>query len=180
MRSWESPAYGTLTTKSALKLSQALREDGVIVSVDWLLNGIGPEPYHHKEIEQSTSLLEQLTAYRSINIHKELSAFISNSPHAIYTQIDDDSMAPQFNIGNFVCGYWLTGDDIKLLIGKPCIIENCSRELKCRLLAITASGFTTVSLSQPETLSDQYKFERVAPITKQIYTQKNFLKKQKE
>src|SRR3989338_8611495 len=146
LKAWEAGTNAPLSTQGAKRLYVAFRESEVIVTPGWLLRGEEPGPHHvNKNLSESSlhnlsatpvNVIEKLTQKRSALVLQELLDFMNKNPSAVYMQIDDDSLEPLLQKGDYVCGEWLEGDDLKLLRDRVCIVLNEQNDPVCRKLKL--------------------------------------------
>lgn len=161
LQSWEKAKAGGLTQKGALRFIQALREEGVSCSADWLMFGIG-EP---AQLQDTRYYLVQETASRTSYtvdkqqgiITKELLTFRGLNQDTIDYQVVDDSMAPFFLPGDHVAGKKRVGADIDQLLHMVCIVQTQTNELLLRyLLSNKKPEFYNLSCINPSTSVYKY------------------------
>lgn len=131
------------------------------VSIQWLENGTGPEPYWNE----------------NHNIELEIKAFCDINENPVYIQITDDSMQPMYHKGDMVAGCWEDEHSPECLIGLPCIVELADGSLICRVVQKgTKKGeFSLISLNLLATckniLMNNITFKRAARVK---WTRRNF------
>lgn len=134
MRSWEKGLQTGLPRKSAELVINAYRNEYINCSTEWLLTGKGKKPKRkstpletqHKKQENPEN------AYQTVDQEVEFFKAI-HSEAAIYT-IKDDSMMPDYRLGDIAAGIWHYDTDISKLIDKTCIIETKSRRKLLRIV----------------------------------------------
>lgn len=141
IQSWEDGKAGGLTEKGALRVTAALRNQGVQCSTEWLLYGAGIGP---QLIENDNGRLAETVAEYQVKatgrsaddnaIMQELLVFRMHNQNAIDMVIIDDAMAPVYNIGDYVGGKRRTRQEIEQLIGTNCIVETANGEVMARRL----------------------------------------------
>ena len=129
LQGWEQ-GKNPLSKKGAKRIVEALKNEGLICSPDWLINGNGVPPRAFemlKEIPAETdleNLLNQMHLQEEQAIYQELQTFKTHNPNPIIITISDDTMEPQFREGDYVAGTRLTRpEDIQKHLGEPCIVE---------------------------------------------------------
>ncbi|KTD33586.1 hypothetical protein Lnau_2337 [Legionella nautarum] len=127
-KGWELARFGGLPVDGAGKVIKRVAKEHVICSVEWLLYGKGLEPY----LLPSCTNLDNLD--NQTLILKEILFFQSLHPDAIYTQIQDDALAPHFVPGDYVAGIKVNGNDIAGAINQPCLVELPNGEILVRYL----------------------------------------------
>lgn len=146
LQAWENNKI-SLKSKSAMRLSNALTQLGLLCTEEWLINGIGSPPKFYREEE--ANLFEDLS--HSVSITKEIAAFKSINRNSLVIMISDDSMLPIYNYGDFVGGIKCNNNFISL-IGKNCIVE-------------TAEGYTLVRRLLKDEESENYILYCLNPLT---------------
>lgn len=115
-KGWELARFGGLPVDGASRVTQRVAKENVICSVEWLLYGIGQEPY----------LLPHSNKFNTLDsntlILKEILVFQSFYPDATFTEIQDDALVPLYMPGDYVAGIKVYGNNISNVINQPCII----------------------------------------------------------
>lgn len=126
LQNWESARAGGLTKKGAAIIAKAAKAENIDTSVQWLMDGVGPEPMSRV----SESLIDQSDNYRLIGTDEEMQAistmlksFRSHYPNPVDMVVQDDAMFPQFKIGEYVAGNRHYRDDIESTVGLFCIAQ---------------------------------------------------------
>lgn len=158
LRAWENET-SPLTLKGAKRITQALHNEGILCTVNWLLYGKGVSPLMSppyssspsaKALQNISSLEEMLDIDDETSILKEIALFQKNHKGSVIFMITDDGMKPFFNIGDYVGGIIVPPHKIDLLIGKPAIIKNEVGDTFVRLLLKgKKEGLYTLSCSNP-------------------------------
>jgi len=138
LRQWEHGKIGGLTNKGAKKLIEALKNEGVISNLAWLMHGTGPNPFYEQAIEsgggiptdQSTALIAEQRI-----ISQEINYFQSLNPTAVTLMINDDAMEPLFRRGDQVGGATVPEDQRHLILHEPCIIATSDNMTLCRIVS---------------------------------------------
>lgn len=139
LQNWED-GRSRLKEKGAKRLVLALREDGILCSLKWLLLGKGNLPYITQKIyyNQETSLAIEETIADYVDEEMQIINEISNLQQYYRDIIDlvvkDEGMAPYFMIEDYVAGKRLYNQDIERAIGLNCIVETVTGELYLRNL----------------------------------------------
>lgn len=128
LQNWEQSRHSGLIERGARKIIQALDEAGISCSLEWLLYGIGEPPASSLTVKPENYLTEEEI------IAEELQLFHRLNANAIDTLINDDSMLPHFWPGDYAAGKRYTGEDIKKVVGLPCIVETVSGNIMVRFL----------------------------------------------
>jgi hypothetical protein len=128
LQTWEEAWQGGLTPKGAKRLIEAYAQEGLICSLEWLYDGIGPSPtFSHKEVVVVPDEGEKPKTKRpNEDIQQELILFHKHNENAVDTIISDDALAPHFQKGDLVAGVRFFDKDLKKAIGSLCIVETVS------------------------------------------------------
>lgn len=156
--SWEEGRWGGITEKGAQKLIKAFKDEGIDVSLDWLLHGLGQAPNtpNFKLLEKK---LEQLEASA---VTHELKIFHQFHQNAVDMIISDDGMAPCLQPGDIVAGKKFFEKEIRKTIGLPCIVQTKQGHMYVRIVDIGNTADTyTLSCSNPYTKVAQSVIENV-------------------
>ena len=153
LQGWEQ-GKNPLSKKGAKRIIEALKTEGVICSLEWLMNGTGvpPRPFemNHNDITSESDLenfLSHVNLQEEQAIYQELQAFKSHNPNPIIITVSDDAMEPQFRAGDYVGGIRLNkAEDIAAHLGEPCIVELADHTILPRYIhADSESGTYTLS-----------------------------------
>jgi transcriptional regulator with XRE-family HTH domain len=129
---WENARFGGLTLEGAKKILARidLEKKDIYCSLEWLMDGTGPEPSVNPifvmEEKENIELTEDLI------IASEIAFFKTKNPQAINLLICDEGMLPEFQIGEYVAGKKKTGKNIRHATGYNCIVELENEELLIR------------------------------------------------
>lgn len=127
-KGWELARFGGLPIDGAERVIKRIAEENVICCIDWLLYGRGQEPYLLPRGANLNDLNDQTL------IPKEILLFQSFHPDAIYTQIQDDALAPHFMPGDYVAGIKMFNNDMVKAVNLPCIVELPNGDIAVRYL----------------------------------------------
>ncbi|OGT51817.1 MAG: hypothetical protein A3E84_05465 [Gammaproteobacteria bacterium RIFCSPHIGHO2_12_FULL_42_13] len=128
LQGWEQ-GKNPLSKKGAKRIIEALKREGLMCSLEWLMHGQGvpPRAFEKAEVVNEAdleNLLSQMHLQEEQAIYQELQTFKTHNPHAIIITVSDDGMTPFFKPGDYVGGIRFTkSDDIQHYLGEPCIIE---------------------------------------------------------
>lgn len=122
-RNWEKGEFSGLSESGAIKLSQICNELGYNVSVEWLLFGIGQDPFCNKQMINDRE-----------NAEKELKFFHHHLLDSIDTLISDDALAPWYQPGDIVAGKCLLDNAMEFAIGFPSIVKTQNNEVLVRIV----------------------------------------------
>lgn len=130
LQGWEQ-GKNPLSKKGAKRIIEALKSEGLICSIEWLMDGQGmpPRPFEMLSSDD-TATADLQNALTKINldeetaIYQELQTFKTHNPNPIIITVADDSMEPQFHSGDYVAGTRLCmPDEIARHLGQACIVE---------------------------------------------------------
>ncbi len=142
LKSWEN---GTtrVTDAGVKRCIESYRNEGVIVSEDWVFVGTGMPPKSTFLIEHyfDTPSANELTSEDDeLSMIQDANAFKESHPNAVIMMVSNDDMKPYYKAGDYIGGKLKYGLDIKTAANKDCIaiLENGERYF--RRLIITSSG----------------------------------------
>lgn len=154
LQGWEQ-GKNPLSKKGAKRIIEALKIEGLICSLEWLMNGSGvpPRPFEMSNMAATVTetdlknLLANLNLQEEQAIYQEIQTFKTNNANAIIITISDDTMEPQFQTGDYIGGVRLTKtEDIHAHLGQPCIVELADHTILPRYIhADHESGNYTLS-----------------------------------
>lgn len=130
LQGWEQ-GKNPLSKKGAKRIIEALKAEGLICSLEWLMSGTGvpPRAFEMSQIESTLStdvenLLNAMSLQEEQAIYQELQTFKSHNPNSIIITVSDNAMEPHYRIGDYIGGVRLTKpEDIQLYLGQACIVE---------------------------------------------------------
>lgn len=171
LKSWEN---GTtkLTQSGVQRCVEAYRNEGLIVSEDWVMEGIGLDPkstvtvshYFATPTKQEISFEDdELAMVRDANFFKE------SHPNTVVMLVSNDDMRPFYLPGDYIGGKMRYGDKIELSVNKDCIIylKNGERYFR-RLIKSISGNYNLTCLNPNETTAEPVLFnvdiEGVAPV----------------
>ena len=175
LQGWEQ-GKNPLSKKGAKRIVEALKNEGLICSLEWLINGQGvpPRAFEKGEVLNEADLgnmLSQMHLQEEQAIYQELQAFKLNNPNAIIISLSDDAMEPQFRAGDYVAGVRFTKpEDIEKYLGEPCIVELADHTILVRHLHCNDNtdnytlSCTNFRSKQAPLLITQVKIISAAPI----------------
>ncbi len=123
---WENGRFGGLSYKGAEKVIARVKKEGVYCTVEWLMEGSGPEPSVNPI--PSMPKEEMLNLSEDMIMTYELEFFKAKNPYAATLIVDDVGMWPQYTSGDIVAGRKRIGKEIGLTIGSDCIVETIDGE----------------------------------------------------
>jgi phage repressor protein C with HTH and peptisase S24 domain len=173
LKSWEN---GTtkLTLSGVKRCIEIFRQEGVLVSPEWILEGVGFEPkmintintYFSIPVGQPQSLP---TEDDELFMMKEANHFKEIHSNAVIMIVSNDDMRPAYLPGSYVGGKLRTGSEIDSSINKDCIIflKNGGQFFR-RLIKNSIGQYNLVCLNPHETTAEPVLYnvdiESVAPI----------------
>lgn len=130
LQGWEQ-GKNPLSKKGAKRIIEALKAEGVICSLEWLMSGAGVPPRQFEINNQDIvsahdfeNFLNHLNLQEEQAIYQELQSFKSHNPNPIIITVPDDAMMPQFHSGDYIGGIRLNkAEDIAAHLGEACIVE---------------------------------------------------------
>lgn len=169
IQNWEEARYGGLTEKGALKLVRAFQAEGLQVTTDWLLSGIGIDPLEAPPIISASIGFNHSVDFSSENIiAQELQLFHQLNPGSIDAIIPDEAMLPWLSPGDYVAGKRYFDEEIKKAIESFCIVQTLNGEVLVRQLKNNlASGVYSLVGTNPniqKNVIENVKLFSAAPI----------------
>lgn len=171
LKSWENGTTN-LTKSGAQRCAEFYRNEGMIVSEDWILEGVGIDPKsavsvsHYFATPTSKDLPledEEIVMMRDANLFKE------SHPNAVIMIVSNDDMRPFYKPGDYVGGKMRYGADVVDAVNKDCIVylKNGERFFR-RLIKNSAAGYNLTCLNPNEETSEPVLFnidvDGVAPV----------------
>jgi transcriptional regulator with XRE-family HTH domain len=151
LKSWEN---GTtkLTQSGAERCVELYRAENLIVSEDWIMDGIGLDPKeavsisHYFSIPTSKELpLED----DEVAMIRDANAFKESYQNAVIMVVSNDDMRPHYWPGDYVGGKMRHGKDIETAVNKDCIIYLKNGERFFRRLIKNSSGKYNLTCLNP-------------------------------
>ncbi|TAK73871.1 MAG: hypothetical protein EPO11_07750 [Gammaproteobacteria bacterium] len=153
LKSWENETT-SLTHSGAKRCVDAYRGEGLIVSEDWIMEGVGLDPkttvtvshYFANPTSKELSLEDDEVA-----MVREANAFKESYPNAVIMIVSNDDMRPFYRPGDYVGGKMRFGEAIKVFINKDCIIylKNGERFFR-RFIKNSVGGYNLTCLNPNE------------------------------
>lgn len=171
LKSWENGT--TALTKSGVeRCVEIYRNEGIIVSEDWILGGIGLDPkmtvsvshYFSTPINKNLPLEDdEFAMLRDANVFKE------NHSNAIVMIVSNDDMRPFYKPGDYIGGKIRQGKCFDFAINKDCIIHLKNGEKFFRRLIQNSAGkYNLTCLNPNENTSEpvlyDVEIESAAPV----------------
>lgn len=127
-KGWELARFGGLPIDGAERVITRVARENIVCTPEWLLYGKGIEPYI---LPQKKDISEE---EKNNLILKEILLFQSLHHNSVYTEIKDDSLAPDYLPGDFVAGIIFRGEDISNILDQNCIVELENGDILVRYL----------------------------------------------
>ena len=158
LQGWEQ-GKNPLSEKGAKRVIEAFKYEGLLCSVEWLMNGTGmpPRPFELvqagiKESYRADSTITDFNLREEEAIYKEMQTFKERVGNSIILAIADDAMESYYAIGDYIGGSRIFGEEIKQYIGNTCIVELENNIIVPRVLhAGKSEGTYTLSCTNPKT-----------------------------
>lgn len=171
LKSWEN---GTtkITQAGANRCVEVYRSEGLIVSEDWIMEGIGLDPKKTVTVSQyfaiptNTALPtedDEVAMVRDANVFKE------SHVNAVVMIVSNDDMRPFYRPGDYIGGKMRYNTDIEKAINKDCIVylKNGERFFR-RLIKNNTNSYNLTCLNPNEVTAEpvlyNVEIEGVAPI----------------
>lgn len=162
LQNWEDGRFGGLTQEGSQRLINALEQEGIKCSPEWLFFGVGEDPmlnYNPRKLNNTPEKDPRKLPEKSKILH-ELRYFHKGHEDAIDFQVPDGQMQPRFIQGETVAGVRCFDEDIANLIGEDCIVQTMENEvLLRRLQAGSRPGVYALFVTHPEEALDQQDVE---------------------
>lgn len=141
-----------LTHKAAERLASALAEDGVVVSKEWLHDGVGAPP---RRIDRSSPQLNTFNTDSAFNLEQfifnyerdcmnTIDAFLKSHDQGFFCTVADNDLWPELHEGDTVCGVWLPKEAMTLLDARTAVIE-LNGDKRCRKINVQSDGSALLS-----------------------------------
>lgn len=129
LQGWEQ-GKNPLSEKGARRVAQALKEEGLICTIDWLIHGTGmpPRPYEMVNAGLSDNIcgnpsLADMNLKEEEAIYQEIQLFRQKNPNAIVLTVADNAMEPYYSVGDYIGGVQVPAEEIGLYLNSICILE---------------------------------------------------------
>jgi len=166
LSAWESGA-SKFTPQTAEKLIQCFKAEGLSVTTDWLLKGVGDPPFKQ---QVSASQAPTDSNEEEEAIWREAIAFKNLYANALVYKISDDSCLPTYLPGDYVGGVCIPQQKLDLILGQRSLILLQNKLTMLRIIKPGSSPgeYNLHSLnSSPmmvKPLLENVKIEAAAPI----------------
>ena len=163
LQGWEDARWGTLTDKGAIKLIQAYQQEGLHVTLEWLMYGVGNDPLATRNIAEPGHPNYQVILTEQAIISQEVQLFHQHNPKAIDLIIQDDAMLPCLAPGDLVAGKRFFDQAIEQVLGLLCIIQTKTGIMLVRKLEQGSEpGLYKLSSLNPNTTVSEPRLEDVS------------------
>lgn len=171
LKSWEN-GTSKLSKSGTEKCIEIYRNEGMIVSENWILEGIGLNPkatasignYFATPTDKDLPLEDdEISMIREANLFKE------NHPNAVIMIVSNDDMRPFYKPGDYVGGKMRYNNDLSAAVNHDCIIylKNGERFFR-RLIKGNANNYNLTCLNPNENTCEpvlyNVEIESAAPI----------------
>lgn len=154
LQSWEMVRWNGLTERGAEILATVFREEGLNVTVEWLLFGVGESPL--KMASQLKIAHSVAKVWGDETIAQELRFFHQLNQEAVDAVVVDDGFAPWLAPGDRVAGKRFFAEDMEKALGHPCIVQTIAGGVLIRLLkdGSDADGYTLTCANTDTTVAE--------------------------
>lgn len=171
LKAWEN-CTTKLSRNGAARCVTIYRSEGIIVSEDWLMDGIGLDPKVSVTVGNYFSIPtrkdlpledDEIAMIRDANVFKE------NNIQAVVMIVSNGDMRPFYCPGDYIGGKMRYGNAIETAINKDCIIHlNGGERLFRRLIKNTVGRYNLTCLNPNETTTEpvlyNVEIDSVAPV----------------
>lgn len=156
LKSWETALHGGLSKKGAEKIIQRVAKEGVICTLPWLMDNEGSEPYVIPKSVASSDGSPSPHLSECELFAKELFLLRSLYPGCIDIPIQDDGLAPFYQIDDHVAGIKHFNEEIAKCIGHDCIMQLSEGQILIRQIKVGRIDNTyTLLCTNPQTQVDE-------------------------
>lgn len=171
LKSWENETV-QLTPKGLKRCLEIYRTEGLIVSEDWILEGVGLNPMASLTIAHyfSTPTQKELPKEDDeICMLQEANSFKESYQNAVIMMVSNDEMRPFYKPGDYVGGKMRYGEAIETTINKDSIVHLQDNERYFRRVVKNSLGlYNLVCLNPNENTAEpvlyNVKIKGVAPV----------------
>ncbi len=139
LEKWEC-GKNNISLKSATQLAQIAQQNGINCYSEWILFGEGDKPTANPNHQKKkiTDVIEEENVPDSELIIRDMLQFKKNYPAGDILLVTDDSMYPQFSVGDYVGGLPILLETLKNKLDHAFIVQ--TEDGKKRLRRITRKG----------------------------------------
>ncbi len=129
LNGWENNRFGGLSRIGAKRLMERVAQEGVQCTAEWLLFGIGSGPiavtdYKKAQLDAEKDEVKiSKTPQENKQIAEELLLFREHCKEAADLIVEDDSMLPHYQLGDYVAGRKRYKKQIARVVGLDCIVQ---------------------------------------------------------
>lgn len=154
LQAWEDARWNGVSEKGAATLVKIFKEEGINITVEWLLFGVGDNPLKHLERFRMASAITKISPDETIA--QELRFFHQLNEGAVDTVIADDGLAPWLMPGDRVAGKRLFEQEIEKAIEQPCIVQTLAGQVIVRWLkkGVEADHYTLICTNPNTTVNE--------------------------
>lgn len=136
LQNWESARFGGLTIKGAMLIVRAMQAEGIAVTSDWLLHGIGDPPSFMPDQSMQPHKKDLNAELYPPHITQELLTYKNNNDDVIDMVMPDNSMWPQIQKNDHVAGIRCYQIQLDKCIDKICIVQTAEHGTVVRQLEL--------------------------------------------
>lgn len=171
LKSWENGTTN-LTQAGAKRCVEIYLNEGMIVSEDWIIEGMGLDPTASVKVSQyfATPTDKELpTEDDEVRMFRDANFFKESHSGIVIMVVSNDDMRPFYKPGDYIGGKMRLGEIIDTAINKDCIIylKNGERFFR-RLIKNHTNGYNLTCLNPNETTAEpvlyDVEIEGAAPI----------------
>ncbi len=171
LKSWENGTTN-LTSTGAKRCVEMYLTEGLIVSEDWILEGIGLDPTATVNISHyfATPTSKELPIEDDeISMMRDANTFKESHSNMVIMIVSNNEMRPFYKSGDYIGGKMRYGTDIISALNKDCIVHLKTGERYFRrLIQNNTNGYNLTCLNPLETTAEpvlyNVEIESVAPI----------------
>jgi len=162
LKSWENSTT-KLTRSGAKRCVEIYLNEGVIVSEDWIMEGVGLDPTISVKVSQyfATPTHKELpTEDDEVCMFRDANAFKESHPGIVIMVVSNDDMRPFYKPGDYIGGKMRFKEDINTAVNKDCIIhlKNGERFFR-RLIKNHTDGYNLTCLNPNETTAEPVLYD---------------------
>lgn len=143
-RKWEA-GFIPLSLTSANRLVAIAAENGILCHLSWILHGKGEEAKTITDSSpiQSMDSTNPSNSFESslIVVSREIESLRKIHKTIEVLSITDDSMTPQYKVGDYVGGCPIDLTSVKQYLDYPCIIETADKKKRLRRIGYNDKKF---------------------------------------
>jgi hypothetical protein len=148
LKSWEGGNV-KLTDSALNRCMEMYRAEGVIVSKEWILHGVGLDPMMTETVKDYLSHATPLpegTENDELDMFSDAEYFKKKYKNAVVLMVPNNDMAPVYQTGDYVGGKMRQGKALESALNKDCIIQLKNGELHFRRLTQDSKGLYNLSI----------------------------------